>query len=200
MRTESGAGCERLPLYILAGGRSRRFGGDKARAPVDGEPLIVRIARSLSPVASATTVVAATDDAYEDLSLATVADDRPGLGPAGGVATALRHRRRGGGEGWLLLSACDWLRVESGWARRLVAAVAPGARAVLFDPDQPLFGMYHTDAAPHIARMIAAGELRMQTIAAGLSPILVAAPESFAAAVNVNRRGDLPGITPAAGS
>jgi len=38
---------ERLPAFILAGGRSSRFGSDKARFIVDGEPLALRTARVL---------------------------------------------------------------------------------------------------------------------------------------------------------
>ena len=34
-----------LPAYILAGGKSSRFGSDKARAQVGGEALVARIAR-----------------------------------------------------------------------------------------------------------------------------------------------------------
>jgi len=192
MPTESGAGSERVPLYILAGGRSRRFGADKARALVDGTPLILRVARALAPVAASTTVVAANAGAYDDLSLPTIGDETPGRGPAGGVATAIGHRLRESGEGWILVSACDWLEVDAGWARPLLRAVAPGARAVLFDTRQPLFGLYHTAAGPAIARAVDAGERRMREIAAGLSPLRVAAPEAFAAAVNVNRRDDLP--------
>lgn len=192
MPTESGAGSERVPLYILAGGGSRRFGADKARALVDGTPLILRVARALAPVAASTTVVAASAGAYDDLALPTIGDDTAGLGPAGGLATAIGHRLRESGGGWILVSACDWLEVDAGWARLLMGAVVPGSHAVLFDPLQPLFGLYHTAAGPAIAQAIDAGERRMQEIAAGLSPVRVAAPETFAAAVNVNRRDDLP--------
>ena len=39
---------DRVPGYILAGGRSRRFGTDKARAEVGGTPLLRHAAASLS--------------------------------------------------------------------------------------------------------------------------------------------------------
>ena len=191
MPTENGAGSERIPLYIVAGGKSRRFGSDKARALVEGVPLISRLAETLSTVASSTTVVAATSGAYDDLSLLTLGDDVPGLGPAGGIVTALRHRLRAQGSGWILVSACDWAEVEAGWVGLLLSAIAPGAHAVLFDPGQPLFGLYHTEAEPALAGAIDSGNLRMQEIVSGLSLVVVPPPDGFATAINVNRPGDL---------
>jgi len=191
MPTESGAGSERIPLYILAGGASRRFGTDKARAVVDGVPLIKRLANALSTIASTTTVVAATPGAYDDLSLHTIGDDIPGLGPAGGVVTALRHRLREQGSGWLMVCACDWASVELGWVEALLGGVVSGADAVLFDPGQPLFGLYHTGAEGAFAAAVDSGSLRMQELVAGLSLVTVSPPPGFAHAVNVNRPGDL---------
>jgi molybdopterin-guanine dinucleotide biosynthesis protein A len=191
MPTESGAGSERIPLYILAGGRSRRFGSDKARATLDGDPLITRLARELAPVASSTTVVAAAAGAYDDLGLTTIADDVPGLGPAGGIVTALRHRLRVSGNGWLVVSACDWAGVEVGWVRLLLGGVVAGAGAVLFDTAQPLFCLYHTRVEAVLGAAVDSGSLRMQELVAGLSVATVPAPPGFARAVNVNRPGDL---------
>jgi len=191
MPTESGAGSERIPLYILAGGKSRRFGSDKARALIDGVPLVSRLATTLSPVVSSTTVVAASAGAYDDLGLRTIGDDVPGLGPAGGIVTALRHCLRERGSGWVIVSACDWSGVETGWVERLRDGAPGGARAVLFDPGQPLFGLYHTDAVPALAAAVETGSLRMQDLASELSPAIVPAPAGFVGAVNVNRPGDL---------
>jgi len=191
MPTESGAGSRRIPLYILAGGASRRFGTDKARAIVDGAPLVTRIADTLSAVASSTAVVAATPAAYDDLGLFTIGDDVPGLGPAGGIVTALRHQKRQRGAGWVLVVACDWDRVEVEWVRLLIDAAPPGAHAVLFDPAQPLFGLYHTGGEAAFAGAVDSGNLRMQEVVSVLSPVIVPAPRGFAQAVNVNRPGDL---------
>lgn len=70
-----------VPVYILAGGRSSRFGSDKARAALHGRPMIVRIAELLRPVAESMIVVAEQSDKYADLGLLTIADAIPGQGP-----------------------------------------------------------------------------------------------------------------------
>src|SRR4051794_14706591 len=77
-----------FPAYILAGGQSQRFGSDKARAPLDGKPLIVHVAESLKPIASSVTVVAKDFGEYDDLGLVSIGDLQPGLGPMGGLLTA----------------------------------------------------------------------------------------------------------------
>ncbi|MCY2975369.1 MAG: molybdenum cofactor guanylyltransferase [Planctomycetota bacterium] len=81
-----------LRVYILAGGRSSRFGSDKARATVDEIPLVVRLQQSIARKVNAQIFVIANEvDAYHDLGLATLADDVPHLGPVSGIATALEH-------------------------------------------------------------------------------------------------------------
>jgi molybdopterin-guanine dinucleotide biosynthesis protein A len=77
-----------IPVYLLAGGRSSRFGSDKARAELAGVPLILRLAHQVEPVASPLVVVADRRDKYLDLGLTTIADALPGLGPLGGLLTA----------------------------------------------------------------------------------------------------------------
>lgn len=141
-----------LPLYLLAGGRCRRFGRDKARAPLGELPLVVHVARRLAPVSGAVTVVAAAPGAYADLGLRTIADRQPGSGPAGGLEAALADRRGRHGRGWILLVPCDVAHLEPRWVRRLAAAADPAAPpAVAFRGArwEPLPALYHTDLLDH---------------------------------------------------
>ena len=98
-----------MPVYILAGGRSSRFGSDKARALLDGEPLVARLARQIEPVARRVTVVAEAADTYADLGLRTIADRRPGLGPLAGLEAALLDATNPpkSTADWLILLSCD---------------------------------------------------------------------------------------------
>ena len=63
-----------LPVYILAGGKSSRLGRDKAMVEIGGEPLLVRVIRSLEPVAASVTVVADRLGKYRNLGIETIAD------------------------------------------------------------------------------------------------------------------------------
>jgi molybdenum cofactor guanylyltransferase len=71
---------------VLAGGRSRRFGGlEKARLPLGGRPLLQRSLDALRPVTSAQWIVggAAAHGAP------ALPDQYPDQGPLGGLLTAL---------------------------------------------------------------------------------------------------------------
>lgn len=134
---------ERPPAYILAGGRSSRFGSDKARALLHGEPLLLRQARLLTTLGHRVTIVGRWAGQYQDLGLATIGDSEPDLGPRVGLQTALRHR----GEGWLLLSSCDLVVLRDGWLVRLLAlAGTPPPPAIAYRDErwQPFPGLYHT--------------------------------------------------------
>ncbi len=131
-----------LETYILAGGRSARFGSDKARAVLDHRPLIQRQAEHLRAGGCRVRAVARTVGAYADLGVDTIGDLEPDRGPVGGVRTALTHR----GEGWALITSCDLLEISPAWIRELLAAVSDRFEAVAFRDDrwQPFPGLYHT--------------------------------------------------------
>ncbi len=179
---------EVVPAYILAGGRSRRFGSDKARALVEGVPLIVGLARSLAEAGLPVTVVAARRDAYTDLKLRTIGDIVPGCGPLGGLWTALDDHRR---EGWVFLCACDWVGVRPEWVSMLLAK-SGGAQAVLFgsDREQPLFGFYHSSIREKVVGRVQAGRLKMLDLLPEIDVRTVPAPQGWHQAVNLNRPTD----------
>ncbi|MCC7146103.1 MAG: molybdenum cofactor guanylyltransferase [Phycisphaeraceae bacterium] len=137
-----------IPAYILAGGRSSRFGSDKARALFHGQPLIVRQATQLEAIVERVVVVARNTGQYEDLGLLTIGDLQPDQGPVGGLWTALRHRSQERGEGWMVLTCCDLVILRPAWLTILCNAAqdGPGWDAVVFRDQrwQPFPGLYHT--------------------------------------------------------
>src|SRR5947207_199580 len=101
---ESAPQLPRIPVYIAAGGESSRFGSDKARALIGGQPIIRRIAAELEPIASRMVVISDVPDKYADLGLETIADITPGRGPIAALQMALYHAGDRGGH--LLLVSC----------------------------------------------------------------------------------------------
>lgn len=140
-----------MPAYILAGGQSRRFGSDKARAAFDKKPLIAQLAEQLSTCLNPVVVVAESAGKYDDLGLTTIADDRPGQGPLGGLATALHHRQATLGPGWCFVAACDTVAESLDTVDLLANHLKPMRSAVVFRRQywEPLWACYHTDALPH---------------------------------------------------
>ncbi len=151
----------RVPVYILAGGRSLRFGSDKARALLANEPLLVRVARALEPVAERIAVVADRAAKYRDLGLATLVDRVPESGPLGGLHAALHDRIEREGPGWLLLASCDLLEIRLPWVERLLERAADDVAAVAFRGTrwQPLLALYHTRLLGAVEEQLA-GEQR----------------------------------------
>jgi molybdopterin-guanine dinucleotide biosynthesis protein A len=152
--------------YILAGGRSSRFGSDKARALIDGEPMIRRVARGVEPLGGPLHVVADQRGKYDDLGLTTITDDVPDCGPMGGLLTALRHRLARDGQGWLMLVSCDFVEIRRPWIEALRQADRRGRQAVAFRSTQwqPLLGLYHTELAMAVGERVRQGRLAMQSM------------------------------------
>lgn len=163
--------------YILAGGRSSRFGSDKARALLRGSPLIRRIAEMLESRGHQVVVVARKSEQYADLGLHTIADIEPDLGPVGGLETAVAHRLRSWGEGWALIFSCDLLNPTPAMLTVLEShgVRAPEAEAVAFMENgwQPFPGLYHTRL---LARLRAGSIRSMKRLLTGPGIVGVEAP------------------------
>jgi molybdenum cofactor guanylyltransferase len=149
--------------FILAGGESSRMGREKALLEIGGMPLILRTARLVESVAGSATVVGESP-AIRALGLDTVADDWPGAGPLGGIATALRTSRAG----WSLVVACDLPYLTRAWLEYLVScALASDADAVIamnLGGAEPLCAAYRETAEPAIRSAVALGNRKVRSM------------------------------------
>jgi molybdopterin-guanine dinucleotide biosynthesis protein A len=155
-----------VPAYILAGGKSRRFGTDKARAILEGQPLIGRLANQLTPVVASITVIADVPDKYADLNLKTLADEQPQQGPLGGLITALADLSGRSSGDWLLLLSCDMVLLRPEWIEQLAAQAHLPAQAVAFRNQrwEPMPALYHTALLPTARVQLAADRRAMQDL------------------------------------
>ena len=145
-----------IPLYLLAGGQSSRFGTDKALAMIDGQPMITRVAAQWAPHASRIVVVADRPGKYDACGLPTIADNQPNLGPIGGLLTALEHCR----EGWLLLAACDVFVLDAELPRRLLSEIgSENVQAIAFKGThwETMPALYHCTLLPVVRARLAEG-------------------------------------------
>ena len=143
---------------IMAGGKSKRMGQDKAWIELDGEPLIRRVATVLAQVADEVIVVA-NDPKYATLGLRVVPDRFPDGGALGGIATgvgAATHDR-------VLVAACDmpFLLAEV-W--RVLLDHRPAADVVIpkiGGEFETLHALYTKACLAPMERSLAAGKLRV---------------------------------------
>jgi len=182
-----------LPVYILAGGRSRRFGSDKARAELAGRPLIRRLADAVSPFALSITVVADIAGKYVDLGLHTIADREPSLGPIGGLATVLADAEVRQVGPWLALLSCDWAFIPPEWPASLLHAAAniPNAQAIAYHHNhwEPLLALYHQSLLPIVDRAIIRGERTMWRLLESIQTVAMPLPNA-AALMQINTPAD----------
>jgi molybdopterin-guanine dinucleotide biosynthesis protein A len=142
--------------FVLAGGKSSRMGVDKALLEIDGISLIERAASLLQSVTGDPTIIGSTS-LYSSLGTKIVADDWPGHGPLGGMATALRVSRTP----WNLIIACDLPYLTKAWLDFLIErALKSKADAVVPMNErgpEPLCGAYHKNAENRIRSAVEGG-------------------------------------------
>ena len=136
---------------ILAGGRSSRFGREKALADLDGEPMIARVEQVLARGVSHLAVSAASGSAAAAYAarrgLACLTDDPADpMGPLAGLKAGLRWAKSQGLD-WLATSPCDTPFLPADLVARLSGAMkAHGAVAITPAGLQPLCAIWPTAA------------------------------------------------------
>lgn len=112
---------------VLAGGKSTRLGAAKALLRVGGETFLERAVSAVRPLCRQIIVVSAPGSSPPELDgCVMVEDERPGLGPLGGLVTGLAISD----DEWHLTLACDLPLVRPEMLK-LIVAEASGADAVV---------------------------------------------------------------------
>lgn len=164
---------------VLAGGRSSRFGSDKAAAMLDGRTLAEHAATTLARYADAVVIVG--PDGLPDLP-------RPGLGPLGGIAAALDHAAERGIR-CVVTIGCDMPVLPACLMEALLR------RAPAFCDDAPVFGHWPAALGAHLLGHIeTAPDRSVRGWARAIGAVPIAAPAPLA---NVNTREDLERLSPA---
>lgn len=160
----------RLPAVtgaVLAGGRSRRFGGDKLAAQLDGRSLLDHAVAAVAAVADEVLVVgrdawppaSAQSPLRPDQRIRAVADRDPDGGPAAGLRTALEVAR----EPIALVVAGDMPRLAPAVLELLVRTLVAGDPGVV----DAVALAYRGRLQPlPVALRVGAGTIAAQTAAA----------------------------------
>lgn len=133
---------------ILAGGKSRRMGRDKALLPYGNGTLIEHVAKRLAGIATPLVIVADAANKYRVPGVPTIADEFPDCGPVGGIVTGLAAA----GEGTHFVVACD-MPLFHPYLLRYMADLAASNYDVVYpiiaERAEPLCAVYrHTALEP----------------------------------------------------
>jgi molybdopterin-guanine dinucleotide biosynthesis protein A len=181
---------------VLAGGRSLRFGGEKAAALLGGRPLLLwaalRLRASCGAVAANVRPATEAEALARANGLATLYDI-PGDadGPLAGVRAGLIWAEEIGARA-LAVSPCDAPLLPDDLFARLIAAAVPGAAmAETSEGRQPLCAVWPVTALPAVSEALAGGAHPptwrvLESLDA--AKVYFEPPEAFA---NLNTRADL---------
>ncbi len=146
---------------VVAGGRGRRMGQDKAQVLLDGQPMARRVGAALQAVAEEVFLVTNRPGRHRNLGLPTRHDLVPNLGPLGGLYTALVFSPHP----WCLLAACDYPLLSPGTVRTLLArandTLADAVVPVVDGRAQPLLAAYRNTCLPTVRDRLVRGRLKM---------------------------------------
>jgi molybdopterin-guanine dinucleotide biosynthesis protein A len=157
---------------VLAGGRGKRIGGDKANVAVEGRPLLRWVLAALEAVCPEVAVVAKRDTVLPGLRASTrvwVEPDHP-LHPLTGIVHALRSAQGRP----VLVCATDLVLLDPGTLRTIVGAAEPERLAVVPFAGgelQPLCALYQPGALRVLQRF--EPSTRAQDAAAELDPVVL---------------------------
>jgi molybdopterin-guanine dinucleotide biosynthesis protein A len=196
---------EQLPVsagvvgVVIAGGRSVRFGGEKAVAGLAGKPLLMWAAERLARSCVTVAINARPDTEAEALARAeglAVLHDMPGdaAGPLSGVKVGLQWAQELGARA-VAVSPCDVpLLPDNVFARLIEAAGTGAAMAETAERDQPQCAVWPVSALPKLTAALANGAhpptwLMLESI--GAVRVRFTPPEAF---TNINTRADLAAI------
>ncbi|RVT89154.1 molybdopterin-binding protein [Sphingomonas crocodyli] len=152
---------------VLAGGRSSRFGSDKARAMLEDRPLIDHARDTIAPFVDA---------------MATDIPDHPapGLGPLGGLCGALRHAKARGFDA-VVVTACDIPQLPSDVVPKLIDA------APAFLLEAPVVGCWPVGLADQLEAFLGGEDRSMHAWARACAATGIASDPIR----NINRPSDL---------
>ncbi len=115
-----------VSVAILAGGRSRRMGQDKALLPIGGRSVIEWVLDRVVPLSDDVTIITDVPGKYRHLDYRMIGDIFPGKGSLGGIYTAVHAAQ------YLhcVVVACDMPLLNTDLLRYL-ADLAPGFDVVV---------------------------------------------------------------------
>jgi len=184
-----------MKACIIAGGKSGRFGEDKSIYIHEGRPLISHVIDVIKPVFEDVVLIANDSEKFSFLGLDVIPDIIPGLGPIGGIYTALEKIDCSR----VFIFPCDMPFLNTEFVRYmsripdLYDVIVPRAGEFF----QPLHAIYSKKCLSKIKKQIDDKDYKMSAIFEGLNIRIVGEDETgfyknpFMIFRNINFKADL---------
>ncbi|MBN4056165.1 molybdenum cofactor guanylyltransferase [Rhodothermus sp. AH-315-K08] len=183
--------ADQITAVVAAGGRSTRFGTDKATYVFEGQRMVDRLAGIAGPVSKRVMVgLPPTEHSHpagwSQLSEEyTIVRDHPaGIGPMGCLRASLSRADTP----WILLVACDLPSLGTDHLQLLLDAARDDTAAVVAVGSEgfpePLCALYHRLIAPRIEAAVAKKNYAMHRVLSSPDIIRVRLPDSALSNMN----------------
>ncbi len=156
---------------ILAGGKSSRFGSNKALAVVQGKPMISHAIETLEALFTEHLLVTNSPEEYVFTGWHTTLDIYPGAGPLAGIHAALTRVK----SDRIFVVGCDMPFLNSKLIR-FICKQYPNADVVIPETEngmEPLHALYHKECLVPIAVDLQAGQRRLQHFLAKIKTAMI---------------------------
>jgi molybdopterin-guanine dinucleotide biosynthesis protein A len=178
-----------LTGIILAGGKSKRMGTDKAFLSLGGKPLIAHVIEALETVCG-TVILISADEKLDQLGKPRYIDMWENIGPLAGLYTGLHFSKND----YNFVLGCDSPLVNKSLLEMLLQEAQPEYDVVQLATSKskmPLIALYRKTCMNSIKALIDSGERRMQESVATLKCKTVKLDPSMEQyALNVNSPED----------
>jgi molybdenum cofactor guanylyltransferase len=179
---------------ILAGGESSRMGSDKGLQNLCGKPLIHYAIDALSGLCNEI-IISSSSSAYQEFGFQVVKDEFPGIGPMGGIYSALRQSKTDAN----LVLSCDLPFVSSELFSFILKNASGFQVAVPWQGNrhyEPLCGFYSLSVLVEMSAYIKNGNYKLPDLFEEISINKLVINESLdcyneALFFNVNTKHDL---------
>jgi molybdopterin-guanine dinucleotide biosynthesis protein A len=148
---------------ILAGGRSRRLGRDKANLPIGSRPLAHWVRDAISPLVDECWLISNQPVAHLELGIPLLIDVLPGRGALGGLLSIMLVAK---GD-YVLLSACDTPFLQTKLLEAMIQTLRGGLDAVVCRSSrglEPLPGIYSCRLLKRLEAQVQGDDLRLRTL------------------------------------
>ncbi|MFT3662822.1 MAG: molybdenum cofactor guanylyltransferase [Gordonia sp. (in: high G+C Gram-positive bacteria)] len=157
-----------LAGIVLAGGRSRRMGQDKASLEWEGRPMVKTVVDVVAQRCAPVKVAAPEgSQAYQELNddpdLTWITDEEVGKGPLAGIVAALRAAKDVDASA-VFVCATDMPLMSPALVDELLHALTSAPDVVIVHEggrDHPLAGIYRTRALPALQAQLDSGDVLM---------------------------------------
>jgi len=167
---------EEITGVVLAGGKSTRFGANKALSKYGEKSFLQHIIEQLQPYTKEV-VISGFYPEYQNMGITVLEDKFPEIGPLGGIYTALAYTTTP----WILVLTCDMPLISNEVIMHMLAA-GRGENVIGWNHDKNI-GIFplliSKNILPYLEKAIEAKQYRVRQIFDWGSSRIITIPEEW---------------------